>query len=163
MRTLGRQAAVPAVCFRDASSHWTRSVRPASAVGAVASQARLTKMGGTACKSSAVSSGKQTGKWQTWSDPGVLTVLECEGLKLILNTWTPTSHCPPFPVHRFFTPLLVERLCGTRIETLAVIQRDIIASDCTQEPEVRSEIATSSQSLISYGNAAFRPAPAVLP
>lgn len=59
--------------------------------------------------------------------------------------------------------MLVERVCGTRIETLAMIQRDIIARDCTQEPEVRSETATSSQSLISYGNATSRPAPAVLP
>lgn len=110
-----------------------------------------------------MSSGKQTGKWQIWSDSGVLTVFECEGLKMILNTRTPMSHCLPFPVHRLFTPMLVERVCGTRVETLAMIQRDIIARDCTQEPEVRSETATSSQSLISYGNAASRPAPAVLP
>lgn len=82
------------------------------------------KMGGTACKSRAASSGKQTGKWHIWSDAGVLTVFECECLKLILNTWTPIP-LSPFPVHHLFTPMLAGRLCGTHIETLAMIHGGI--------------------------------------
>lgn len=39
---------------------------------------RLRKMDGAACKSRVVSSGKQTGKWQIWSDSGVLLVFESE-------------------------------------------------------------------------------------
>lgn len=103
----------------------------------------LTKKEGLACKSRAVSSGKQRQVadlvrfWCSYS-------LWMWGSKIDLNTWT----CPtvPFLTHHLFTPMLAERLCGTCIEMLAMVPMGYRCRHCTQEPEFRSEIATSSQS-----------------
>lgn len=127
MRTLGTQVAVPTVCFRDPSSHYRCSVQAASVVGSVATTGRtqlwsdLRRWTGQHGRT-AVSSGKQ----QRQVADLILgsSSFECEGLKLILNTWTPMSHC--FPPH--FTSLhthACRRLCGTRIETLAMMHRGI--------------------------------------
>lgn len=104
----------------------------------------LTKKEGLAWKSRAVSSGKQRQVadlvrfWCSYS-------FWMWGSKIDLNTWTSMSHCS-LPTHHLFTPVLAERLCGHVLKCWRWYQWDIAASNCTQEPEFRSEIATSSQS-----------------
>lgn len=104
----------------------------------------LTKKEGLACKSRAVSSGKQR-------QVAALVRFWCSysfwmwGSKIDLNTWTSMSHCS-LPTHHLFTPVLAERLCGHVLKCLRWYQWDIAAGNCTQEPEFRSEIATSTQS-----------------
>lgn len=166
VRTLGTQVAVPAVCFRDPSSHYRCSVQPASVVGSVATTGRtqlwsdLAKMDGTAWKNSSVL--RETTEASGRSDSGVLLVFECEGLKLILNTWTPMSHCFPSQFTSLHT-LPAGRLCGTRIETLAMMHRGIsLPATALRSPNSGVKLPLLASPLFPMETTPSAPAPAVL-
>lgn len=96
------------------------------------------------------------GKWQIWSGSGVLTVFECEGLKLI---WIPEHPCPTVPFR-------------LTISSHPCLQKDCVdmywnAGDGTNGISLPATALRSPNSgvklpllvspLISYGNDAFCP------
>lgn len=87
---------------------------------------------------------------------GVLTVVGCEGLKLILNTWTPRSHCFLSYFTIFPHPCLQKGCVGhTRKCRRWCIGS--IAGSALRSPNSGVKLPLLVSPLISYGNDAFRP------
>lgn len=121
----------------------------------------FTKKEGLARKSRAVSSGKQRQVadlvrfWCSYS-------FWLWGSKIDLSTWTSMSHCS-LQTHHLFRPMLAERFCVDMYWNAGDGTNGIpLPATALRSPNSGVKLPLLVSPLISYGNDAFRPAPAVL-